>query len=573
MITRLDLWDDTGYTESGVERPPIGSVLPSPDHTFYDLKPDKDSLFSSVSLKYAYTDLMGTSYLRAEYDTNNGSSIVVYGWVDAVSLRSDTSDFPMTDIAWHPDLWRTFGASAEYRTGTVRRRPAIGEMPPQPYPVRYRRAGTRTQLLHRGRKWGVTDVALWWVYLNVVEEQSGGNITLMRTICFPGWSDGTAAYITNYLGMDHQSVEFRHVFNGTLDERLELDPQSIIAVCVSPIPPFEYTGNGWQEVSPICPTVGGQEASWVLDKVGKDHVYLLARNTQNDNNYVEFTGRLSEPVRTTDTREYLVTNLDGSAIGSLPWGIEVQDYTYRMVNDISSFYLQLRFNGGDSYPEGLCFTASLPLVSMTGNSWSSYVYSGQREYDMQMRNLQSDQQMFQGLMGAVQGTGGQVGQGMAISALNKAAGIEEKGLGVGGMKGLGVAGSVLGIYTAAQLIGASGNYLANKFWFNGEYQKWSDYRAARQTDNLLTTGSGPDNIYYGTDITLLAMDNDDYSVEQRNNDISLYGCHVDEPMTSCQSLVEAGGPLQITNLTVGGDIPVQAKEYIREMFSNGVRLV
>lgn len=86
-------------------------------------------------------------------------------------------------------------------------------------------------------------------------------------------------------------------------------------------------------------------------------------------------------------------------------------------------------------------------------------------------------------------------------------------------------------------------------------------------------GDGFDYIFHGTFIGYLIMETDAYSQDQRAVDIELYGAHVTEPRTSCQSLVYAGGPLQITNMTVGGDIPVEAKEYIRTMFANGVRLV
>jgi hypothetical protein len=43
-------------------------------------------------------------------------------------------------------------------------------------------------------------------------------------------------------------------------------------------------------------------------------------------------------------------------------------------------------------------------------------------------------------------------------------------------------------------------------------------------------------------------------------------------MEICNSLVKAGGPLQIANLIVMGDIPVQAKNYIANKFADGVRI-
>ena len=66
---------------------------------------------------------------------------------------------------------------------------------------------------------------------------------------------------------------------------------------------------------------------------------------------------------------------------------------------------------------------------------------------------------------------------------------------------------------------------------------------------------------------------DDYSLTQRENDLELYGATVSEPMESCQSLVDTGGPLQIANLTVRGDIPVEAKQFFRTRFAKGVRMI
>ena len=96
---------------------------------------------------------------------------------------------------------------------------------------------------------------------------------------------------------------------------------------------------------------------------------------------------------------------------------------------------------------------------------------------------------------------------------------------------------------------------------------------SQQTGSLILPSSGIDWVDFGYGPQLIPLQWDDYSITQRSQDMALYGAHVDEPRTSCQSLLTAGGPLQIANCTVTGEVPVQAKRYIKERLSNGVRIV
>ena len=116
------------------------------------------------------------------------------------------------------------------------------------------------------------------------------------------------------------------------------------------------------------------------------------------------------------------------------------------------------------------------------------------------------------------------------------------------------------------------NYQKNTY--NDQIQRITDYATSNQASVQLITGSGTDfcvSPYKG--MTLIKMDNDDYSVSQRVNDLSIYGCTVSEPKTSCQSLIQTGGPLQIDNLIVTGAIPSHAKAYLRDRFAKGVRII
>lgn len=138
-----------------------------------------------------------------------------------------------------------------------------------------------------------------------------------------------------------------------------------------------------------------------------------------------------------------------------------------------------------------------------------------------------------------------------------------------------LAGGLMGAISssATQAMNTAASYGITKR-YNDIFQDITDYRMARQSNGLIMSGTGFDSVRFGNrQIMLVKMTTDEYSQTQRGNDITLYGVHVSEPKESCQSLVDAGGPLQISNVVVRGAIPVQAKEYIKGRLSNGVRMI
>ena len=144
---------------------------------------------------------------------------------------------------------------------------------------------------------------------------------------------------------------------------------------------------------------------------------------------------------------------------------------------------------------------------------------------------------------------------------------------LGGPLGM-LAGGLMGAISssATQAMNTASSYMISSK-YNDVFQDIQDYRAANQSNGLLMSGSGFDCLRYGQTPTVVKLTKDEYSVNQRNNDIALYGVNVSEPTESCQSLFNAGGPLQISNVVVRGSIPVQAKEYIRGRLSTGVRMI
>lgn len=66
---------------------------------------------------------------------------------------------------------------------------------------------------------------------------------------------------------------------------------------------------------------------------------------------------------------------------------------------------------------------------------------------------------------------------------------------------------------------------------------------------------------------------DDATVSKRSSILERYGMVVNKAVADCQSLINAGGPLQISNLSIGGTAPIEAKRYAKQLFERGVKLI
>lgn len=537
----VSVWRDCGFTEGALEVPSKTSSLPASTFTYELQAIPRNTLFSRMTVKAPYEDLYDCSYLKMTLDLNNGADVTVYGWIDTVECSSDTTGSPATVISWHIDYWRTYAFKARYGAGIVQRRGNPTDFPPQPYPYRYRTVEESVKLCGD---------SYWWIYFMTT---TSGETSALNTYCFPVDISHPSTSVTVGSG---KALPLSSVSTGLMDDKFGLDPKAVAAVYLSPIAPeYPYTGalsmTHWTETFFNDP-----------NKTDKWQVYRAdATPLEHATPFYERNGSLAESVKTSDTSIYAVTDLDGDIIGTLPWGMSVKDFTYRMIVDTRSAYIQIRFNGVDSHAEGICYTIPMPALPTTENAWSSYVYSGARSADIQQMRTEADRAHETAIAGtAISGAEGALSGALLGSS--------------GGIAGAGT-GAVVGAATSmvSNYLTAESNYAISQK-YNAKFQSITDYRMKHQTNGLIMLGSGFDVCDHGTDgIRLIRMDNDEYSQGVRARDIEIYGAHVSEPTASCQSLVEAGGPLQIDNLEVGGAIPTPAKDYLRRRFSQGVRMV
>lgn len=572
---KVEIWKDCGFTEGTLEVP-SSSTLTLPDATFTGLNISRDTLFSQFKVKRAYEDLYDCSYLRMTLDMNNGDDIVLYGWIDRTACGSDTANNPMTIIDWHVDYWRSFFSQAKFGSGIVTRRPATSSDPPQTHSYITNTANGSSQEILT-----TTDVSgYYWALVNVTVTDSSVGTTFFQTLCWPV----NPTYPDNRLSVKYQTYEavapsYRETVQGTFDELLGLDPDAIYSAWLSPISPSTFTlSSGIFYLN-----------SWRVKQVTSgSNTYGCFFPATNDpaSTYTERSRSVS--VRTTDTDTYIVCDMDNEPCYRFPYGLDVTTAYYRLVNADVSAYLAMRFVTASSTKVEAgadTLTCNIPLKSLavSSNAYSSYVYSGEKEYDRSQMQIQRNLATTQAITSTMTGTASNAvmaSLGNSKTSQNGKYMVNDAGrpIPTGGSAvststkaGMSVGSAAL-LTMGTGLIGAGIDYWAQGVANDRLLMTTQRYKAA-QASTLTLPGSGTDFIAYGNKPVIRCLTWDDYSKEQRQNSIDIYGVEVYEPSDYCKTLILKGGPLQIQNLTVTGSIPVGAKQYFRQRFADGVRIV
>ena len=587
-ITQIRLWKDVGFTDGCIEVPSYANCLnlPTPNRIIaYDLIPSKDRFFNSVKVRTPYLDLIDYSYMEMTYEYNNSEDEqVVYCWIDDIVCSSDTENYSMTEINFHVDYWRTYLRRAEFGSAVVKRRlgsPIVtANVPPQPYNARYVLADMEHAVNLDYPQDPPLGTRLFWVIVNLVRNKTVGEQTVsyMETRTYPITNNNVMPAIT-YYNINRQvrygsAISANETLASTIDEKWELDPESVVSIFLSPIAPFKYTGTGITD-DPIAPAdsvwgVCSEETTSTHPPItGALYFYYIGASgytgaTSVQMRYNSFVYRWSS-----DTVTYVVLDPEYNIIGTLPWGMEFNRVVYDVNVTSSSCTIQMRFidtnrstavnNGVDSTANGMTVNYVCPTLDLTSNAWSSYVYSGQRQYEIDSRSFQTNYNLFSGLISSVTGAGSNY-----TSA--KIAGNEKVSANAGKLSLL-----TMGL----EIVGNIGQWALATAWGNNELQRLEDFKTANQTNTLQLAGNGAHMLYLGNGFKLVPMKMDEYSAGVREDDINLYGVHVAEPSTSAEvtELIQTGGPLQLAYAVVKGDIPPLAKQYIRQRLENGVRMI
>lgn len=365
-----------------------------------------------------------------------------------------------------------------------------------------------------------------WVILRYVKTYD--NKTQIIT-CF--WEAST-----NYTegGQTYHPVDLLKLYAGLVEEYIGIDADTILGCWVSPVSPYST------DTAPV-------------QKVGSYYYYYM------DGGMTPVTymiGPLATPFVTDDDTKTVVVDHIGAPVGTLPWGTSASylnltvDTGSSSCNLIMTFRQKLLESITEASVMNTVISVPLPSVPITSNAKSSYVYSGERDYDMTMRELQKEQAAVSGIAGS--GTSA-IG-GSIAGSMGKAGGS------VGAVAGL-----------AANLIGTSINYAASTH-FDAKSQEAVDKLKSNQANNVLNTAGGNAWVSAGSKWKIVTLVRDAESAAELTAEQSELGYITDTYAADCSTIVATGGGLRIEGLEVKGGISREGREYIAALFARGVHL-
>ena len=555
-ITSLKL-GSVPITEEGVERYRFSDSIQNHFSQIVSVDDDVNCsvgrVFTKMKVPVSWVSVMNANYLIADMIINNpsGSVLHIKGWIDSIDMVSDSEDYPQVEIRWHFDYFEMFKSSSDLGYGHVKRRPFrdLATTPIQNYPVRYMKLD---QVVRRIGDEFYADTSpkknIWWVIVSY-NYQSGGN-TYIGIKTFPIIPKAGIIQIRIWEGGTQYDVfapSIGQIYMGYIDEIFGIDPDDLNGIWLSPIPPFKVgscSGSGdIGDPLVIIPqgmlTNSGERGS--LTSYG----WISAGSGSYSCDQIIFSPSI---VSNEETR-YAIVGPDGLKILETPYGFSVStlDITYHGEPD--GPYFEFTFKDG-SYGnlEGMTANVPLSLLPANSNAYSSYIYSGQREYDKEMRVITSNANAWKS-----SAAGG--GQGAMMGAF-----------GAPGLA-LGVAGGVSG-----GLI----NYGVEMLYQNDEEQRLEDRLRANQASTLLFSSNSLLPFFRNYGFTICTIVPDDYSEDQLVNVRNNFGVSVDEILSSCDNLVKndlPAGYYRIMNLIISGVLPKEAKDYIKNKFASGVKLL
>ena len=247
-----------------------------------------------------------------------------------------------------------------------------------------------------------------------------------------------------------------------------------------------------------------------------------------------------------------IMDWNGNSIWEAPVNIGSISFKTRLLLGIS--HIMIEFLPSSNYNNaelltgrGFCYDCRHPGIFI--DSYGDYVLKN-RDYDIAMRQIQSDKQLWQSAVSTAEN----VGFG---AAFGKASGAKAAGIG--------------------SVIETIGTYFINSY-FDPKIQEQYDLRYARMTDQISLIGDSITNVLnviadnsglfkkYTLSVTTDASNRYD-------NDISANGYYCDETTSNLQSLFLNGRILQADNVVVEGACTLAGKQQVVRRLMNGVEFI
>ena len=551
-ITKLKMWKDPGYTRECVEVPPAGSrKLPVPDYSSTAaMRPRKSEIMNELQIPVPFLQLKDMSYMYIEVTdgtTPTPNTMQMFGWVLDVSEIASAAE--ACAIRWTPDWWRTCSGSAVFGKGTV---------------TRCNDASYKRPFITQPRKWIVSSTSpaeypfstTTYMFILMVSENFAQNVYVE----FPPNSgnqypvqvsnETKFSYYWEYTDMqisaNRRTPSMSELFSGIVDEVIgnNVTPASIIGGWI--VPAGSISSSIFSGTTQVTNTYSGDTI--VVNKSTGIKGGGVSTLTMSNN----ILGKKSD-----DMYKCVAVDPFGNVCGMLPWGFSFTSKTAYTVTNINpdgvTIYLFPDGAFWNRLLDGYYLTFEGIPIPINTNAWSEYAYTGQREYDKRVAEIQRNQQTVSGFAGT--------GQSMVGGAIAGAV----KG-NVAGAVGGAIAGGVTSI------IGTTIGHFTQGY-FNDKFQDETDKLVSNQVSNLKLNGSGIAFKDLAKTWAVYQLEADAVSMAEYTAKVTNDGYTVDIPVGSASAFVTAGGPLQVQNMMISGTIPPQAKTYIKNIMANGIRIV
>ena len=559
-ISKLKMWKDPKYTRGCLEVPPAGSKkLPAvPDYVSdpgETLRPRKGSTLTSLELPLSFTQLFDMSYLYIEASDGNGS-VKLFGWIDSIQLIATSADAVRID--WSVDWWRSYSGSVTFGAGRISRCSDSTRKRPVSIQPRYRTASVEKTIES-------SDGLLWVV---VSYRKTSSQRTILAIPVSP--SNVNTQYTLNigHLGVPGTPMDsgtapsLMECMSGALPALLGIQSGSIDGAWVSPICPLMGDGYDYY-ISGTSVNLHYQNYS--LQKgTNRAAIMCIGYNSQELSvlPYKKVTISTGS-IKTNDLVSYAITDCYGNIAGTAPYDIAFTQIDCILDIGNVSAALRVTFNtgtgtDGNKTSEGMTVSVTLPSVPISSSAYSDYVYSGQQDYEMQLKSLQNEQQAVHGLSGAIGGAVMGAVAGAVLGPAGSAAGGAAAGAAAGGVTGAASAGI---------------NYAVDEFIYKDKFQDLENQKYSNQGGNLMIPGDGFGWMLYNIKPKMISLTADSVFQSELANHVLQEGYPCDSPVSDVSSFITSGGPLQIFNLTITGAVPPVAKRTIKALLEGGIRII
>lgn len=540
----------TSYRPDGYVQPGRNPADPTWDVVLQDVAPSTERYGVDgggvLRLPVPYMDVYACDLMKLVYD----GGPTLYAWIVKARPLSEFSGAEVTEVSYAVDAWRTWWTSATVRACKAVRGPQsqyLDYCGKQQFPVQYwRKEGTTIRLWPRALPYWVivngieNDVPTTWIVPFVLRTADRQTLILgPNTLQTP-----TLDEVTKDLQSALQLTTARIAFVGWTDFPLVRTEAVAGGLDLDPDSSFEFA-EGWSFISP---TIGG--ASRFVFKGTSTMVFK------------PFEATFSAPRRI--RARYQLTGYSDEPIDDLPW-MDVTSIDSVFVNGFTSAYIRIILLAG--VIEWQVPVRPLPLGE---DSYSDYLYSGMRQFEVSMKEQERQTSLFRGLLGAATG-GMQTGAYGMIGANAQAAGATTA---AGAASAAAAAGAVPAM---AALSAASGLASAVGDWFiTGDYNQQSQKikdRYMEQTGGIAMLGQSVYDLVGrdGVRIEVLVPDSPSDSMWARS--LEYYGVGVDryEDELMTKPVNSFGGPYKLTSIELDcPGAPPWAVSQLKRMLERGV---